>query len=674
MPTVRITNFNGLIPRTGTRLLPDNSAVSASNVKSKSGELHPLNVPHVITKPNKTMPPLSIYHARSGTTLDAWLTWPYDVDVVRAPLSVDVESRFYWTGDGAPRMGSYSQVTTGGNNDYPKAWYSLGIPIPAAKPAVSVTGGVGSVVTRYYLYTYFSALGEESGPSPISATASGPIDGTWAISGMSDFPQNSGDINAITYSGSTVTITTTNPQSNRVGEKVMIAGVTTVTNVNGTWTLTAVTSNTMTFVVTTAPTGVYSNATDTTDSWARVDNWNTTGMKRRLYRTTGTTGAFELVNDNVGTSYSDTLTDSQIMGDGLISAGWIPPPVGLTGLTVHASGALAGFVGNQLWLSEPLQPHAWIAANTLSTDYPIVGIGAFGTEIAIATGGNPYVASGVDPASMSMQKIDGLYPCMSKRSVVPVGDGVVYASSHGLIYVGTAGTRVFTDPFYTRDEWLPLNPASMVCEYTNGRVYTAYNDASGNTQILVFYGAMLVVAGIHVSELYADQATGELYMGTANGIEQFDSVETYPMAYNWRSKDFTFPNPCNLGAAKIDFKLAIDPTALSALIAQRNAAIAANQAALVSGNLSGAIDSSDYNAIAVNAGQFVTVPDLPPANTVQFILRNNDTVVFSKVVQDTKAFRLPAGLKYDHASVEVSGSGVVYDIRIAETMTALKQA
>lgn len=658
MPTVRITNFNGMTPRTGARLLPDNGARAASNVKSQSGELHPLNVPHLVTTPNKLMPPLSIYRARSGLTLDAWLSWPYDVDVVRAPLSVDVESRFYWTGDGEPRFGSYSQVTTGGNNDYPKAFFALGIPNPTAVPAVAPSGGTGSVVTRFYCYTYFSALGEESGPSPISAIASGNVDGTWAVSGMSDFPLNSGAGTAA-YAGGVTTFTNGSsvPHWLRAGETVVILG-----------TALLVASATSASVFTVS--GDYSTAT----AWARAANWNTAGMKRRLYRTTGTTGAFELVNDNVGISYSDTLTDSQIMGDGLISSGWEPPPVGLSGMTVHASGALAGFVGNQLWLSEPLQPHAWIAANTLSTDYPIVGIGAFGTEIAIATGGNPYVASGVDPASMSLQKIDGLYPCMSKRSVIPVGDGVVYASNHGLIYVGTAGTRIFTDRFYTRDEWLPLNPSSMVCEYTNDKVYVAYNDAAGNTQILTFDGAMLVTAGISAHELYADQATGELYMGTASGIEQFDSVSTYPMAYNWRSKDFTFPNPCNLGAAKIDFKIAIDPAVLALIVAQRNAAIAANQAALASGNLSGAIDGFAYNAAAINEGLFVTVPPLPPANTVQFILRNNDTVVFTKVVQDTKAFRLPSGIKYDHASVEVSGSGIVYDIRIAETMTALKQA
>lgn len=658
MPSINLTAFGGMAPRTGTRLLPDNGSASASNVKLQSGELRPLNYQELIYAPEKTLPSLTIYRARNGTTADDWLTWPFDVDVIQSPLSVDVESRFCWTGDGEPRMGRYSDCVSGSGDDYPHSFFALGVPNPTDKPAVSHAGGTGSAATRFYCYTYFSQLGEESGPSPISDSYTGKVDGTWTISNLGSFPINTcGGTASFAAGETTFTDAASAPHWLRVGDEVVISSTKMV--------VTSVPSA-HTFKVA----GDYSAAV----SWARFADWNTSGMKRRLYRTTGTTGSWQLVDDDVTIDpYSDTLLDSQILGDELISQGWNTPPTGLKGLVVHSSGALAGFVNNQLWLSEPYQPHAWISANTLATNYPIVGIAAFASEIAVATSGNPYVASGTDPASMSMEKIDGLYPCVAKRSVCAVGDGIIYASNHGLIYVGQAGVRVFTEAFYTRDEWLPLNPASMVCEYTNGRVYVAYETAAHETSVLLFDGPIHVVIGISASELYADQATGELYIGDVDGISLFDSPATYPMPGSWRSKDFVLPTPCNLGAAKVDFKLAVDQDALAALVAARDAVIVSNEALLATGNLGGSMGLSYYCEGYIADTDLLSIPEIPPSNQFQFILRSGDTVIFSKVIEDTKAFRLPAGIKYDLASIEVVGQGVVFSVKVAETMDSLKQ-
>ena len=139
---------------------------------------------------------------------------------------------------------------------------------PSTWPAPTVTpdaSGVGSTVTRFYCYTFVAVLTDsdgneiqlESAPSPISAETSGKVDDVWALAALDTAPPNSGDITALTYVGKAVTITTTNKHYNRVGEQITLAGVTTVTNVNGTWTLTAVNaaSKTMTFSVTSNPSG-----------------------------------------------------------------------------------------------------------------------------------------------------------------------------------------------------------------------------------------------------------------------------------------------------------------------------------------------------------------------------------------------------------------------------------
>lgn len=656
MPTVRLTAFGGTQPRTAARLLPDNGALRAENVKLQSGELRPLNQPRLVYTQNKPMPPKTIYRARNGASA-GWMSWPFDVDVVRAPLPSDVESRYYWTGDGEPRMAEHTEAISGGDDDYPKTFFALGVPAPQAKPTVTPSGGTSSTVTRFYCVTFFSEKAEESSNSPISLSASGKVDGTWLIENMAPFPLNSGTGTA-THSGGVTTFTNGGsvPHWLRREDPIVIGGNAVVVS--------EIISPTVFKVI-----GDYSAQT----SWARAANWNITGMKRRLYRTTGTSGSWQLVADDVGTSYTDSLTDSQILGDELISEGWIPPPAGLKGLCVHSSGALCGFVGTLFCASEPMQPHAWPESYQLSTDYPIVGSAPFGSSIALATEGNPYVADGVEPVSMSMQKIDGLYPCVSKRSVISVGDGALYASNHGLLYIGQSGVRVFTDAYYTRDEWLILEPPSMICEYANGRVYCAFLTGKGGAGILVFDGGVHTTVGIAVSELYADQSTGYLYIGTGEGISLYDPEEqSYPMATAWRSKEFVFPAPCNLGAAKIDFKVAIDPVVLLKLNEEQAAQTAKNAALLADGGFFGAVNFTGYNERGVNGSEAYYVPPIPPTNDVQFILRVGDQVVFNRVVKDAKAFRLPAGIKYDHCSIEVAGQGIIYDVRAAETMSGLK--
>lgn len=671
---VKISPFGGILPRVGSRLLPDSGAQLANNVKLQSGEIKPLRATKVVNEPNKPLPALSIYRARYGEQA-AWMTWPYDVDVVRVPLSSDVESRFVWTGDGQPRIATYSNVVSGGNNDYPKNSFALGIPAPATAPGASHSGGAGATTTRVYTYTFFSALGEESAPAPVTGLTTGRVDGTWAITGMAAFPPNSGDITALTYTGQSVTITTTNRHYNRVGEQITIAGVTSVTNVNGTWTLTAVNSagTTMTFTVTGTPTGTYNNGTDVTDTWARVVSFNTTGMKRRLYRSTGLTGTVQLVADDVSTTYNDTLSDAQILGDELITSGWAQPPVGLQGVKVHPSGALVGFVGNLLCFSEPLQPHAWPVAYQLSTDRDIVGVGVFGSDIGVGTKGNPWLASGTEPASMTMEKVPGLYPCVSKRSIIGYGDGMIYASAHGLMLSSRTGVSLFTDAHFSKEEWEKINASTMVCASAYGRLYASYTRTDNSRSMLIFDGDLLTSADVLTYTLYADESTSELFLTDQEGVLAWDHPESYPLNASWWSKDFVLPPAVNIGAGKIEFDETIDPATRQAILDAITAAQTYNAALLATGNVGGAINSFGYNARYVLGSSLKAIPDNPPANEVTFILRKNqDEIVATRVVSNNRAFRLPSGYKADTYSVQVLSQCTVREIRIADTMDALR--
>jgi hypothetical protein len=675
MTAFRIAPFGGLVPRTGTHLLPDSAATVANNVKVQSGELRPLRQPALVSAPDKEMPAQSIFRAWNGED-SGWMTWTADVDVVRVPISADVESRFVWTGDGIPKMAPYSDAVSGGGNDYPKVFYSLGIPAPLAAPTVTPDAtGSGAATTRIYTYTFFSALGEESAPAPVSGLITGKVDDVWNITGMDDLPPNTGDITNITYVGKSVTITTTNTHFNRAGEKITIEDVSTVTNVNGTWTLTATNpaAKTMTFTVTDNPAGVYNNATDTTDSWTREADFNTTGMKRRLYRSTGTTGTVQLVDDDVGTSFADSVTDANLLGDELISGDWAQPPTGLRGVKVHSSGALVGFVGNLLCFSVPYQPHAWPVAYQRATDRDIVGIDTFGSEVGVGTKGRPWIASGTDPESVSFDKVPGLYPCLSKRSLVGYGDGLIYSSRQGLVYAGQSGVDILTKNFYTEDEWDALAPENMMCAVAYGRIYIAFTRRDGSKSTLILDGDLLVTADLPVFAIYADESTSELFICDADGIKAWDDADSYPLSASWRSKDFMTAKPLNFGAAKIDFDVAIDPATREAILAAIAAAEEYNATLLLTGNVHGAINAVGFNSIPINGSAMRQVPDVPPSNQLTFILRRDgDDIVISRTVTSKEAFRLPAGYLADVFSVEVFSQCNIREIRIGETMRDLQ--
>ena len=649
MAGIRIVPFMGMLPRVAERLLGDGAAVDATNVNLTSGEIRPFKRPLLVHTPASRGPWLSVHRAEWNGA-QTWLSWTKDVDVARAPLPSSVEARYYWTGDGEPRYAEFS--------DLPSTFYALGVPRPQAAPGVSHSGGTGAVVSRFYVYTFYSALNEESQESPVSAFVTGKVDGTWAITGMDDFPANSGTI-SVSHSGGVSTCTNTGNHWLRVGDEVVIAGSTVAVS--------EVTSASVFKVP-----GNFTGAT----SWARKAPWNTAGMKRRLYRSTGTTGTFQLVHDDVGTSYNDTLTDAQILGDELISQTWEPPPTNLRGLIALPNGAMAGFFGNQLCFSEPYQPHAWPQAYRRATDFEIVGIESFGTTVVACTKGRPYVAQGTEPANVVLESVDKVWPCLSKRSVVSIGDGVLYATSHGMAYVGMSGSMIWTEAFYSREEWLPLDPSSMVAVAAEGRVFVRFIGTDGLKGILLFSPSEasmgLTMLNLVPDELYADPLNGKLYLVDAEGVSQYDAGVGPRLGYSWKSKEYHLPSPINLGAAKVDFVSEMSEADYAQAQANYAAAVAANSALVPGYKGVGGVNGRAVNAGVLNGSNIQDIAPVAP-DSVTFTLYCDGRAVYSrKLVADQSAFKLPAGFRAENIAVGLTGTLRVKTVKLAETMQGLK--
>lgn len=641
---LRFVPFLGMVPRTAERLLPEAMAVQADNLDIASGEIRALKAPLLVHTPSGSGPWLSAYRPEWNGA-EKWLTWTKDVDVVKAPLDAEVEPRYYWTGDNEPRFSTFSGL--------PTTFYSLGIPGPRNAPGVSHSGGSGAAVSRIYCYTYFSALGEESAASPPNAIVAGKVDGTWAITGMDAFPANTGAISGTFASGMT-TFNNTGSHWLRKGEEILLGSTKVVV---------AEVVDLDTFKVA----GDYASAT----SWSRVAPWNTASMKRRLYRSEGTNATFQLVADDVGTTYNDTLTSAQILGDDLISTTWEPPPVGLRGLFVHPSGSLGGFIGTKLRLSEPFQGHAWPPANEYGTDSEIIGAQLYGTSIVACTASRPYVFTGNDPDSISPDAVDEVWPCLSKRSVVSVGDGVVYATSYGLAYIGMRGRQILTEGLFTRTEWEPLDPASMIGASSEGKLFMRWRGTDGSRGIMVFIpseaGSGMRRLADCPDELYTDPRNGKLYLLNSNGVNLYNAATGAKLEYSWRSKEVYLPQPTNYGAVKVDFESEMSQADFDAALAAFSAQIAGNAALIASYGGLGAINRSQVNGMLVN-GSNVRNIGLPALASLTFSFYADGKLLHSRtLVGGNGFFRMPPGKKYSTAQIGLTGNTRIKGVRIAVT-------
>lgn len=137
MAAIKITNFLGTAPRIATELLPNTAAQTARNCKLYSGDLIPFVAPTVIDNTERTGTIRTLHALRDPSTSELkWLSWTTDVDIVTPSATDSTEQKFFYTGDGVPKVSTYDLATTGAE-PYPVDYYELGLPLPTQQPTAS---------------------------------------------------------------------------------------------------------------------------------------------------------------------------------------------------------------------------------------------------------------------------------------------------------------------------------------------------------------------------------------------------------------------------------------------------------------------------------------------------------------------------------------------------------
>ena len=424
------------------------------------------------------------------------------------------------------------------------------------------------------------------------------------------------------------------------------------------------------------------------------DSANRNVTRKRIYRTVvgNNSSTFFYVDEiDIGdTTYNDAALDEDVaLNNVLETSTWGEPPTDLEGWVVMPGGYLVGWAGRRLCFSEPYRPHSWPAEYELSTEFPIKGLVVWGTTLIIGTESAPYMGQGVHPASFTMQKMDAVEPCLSRRGMVATVAGAYYPSINGLVLVNTSGVELITKDILTKEEWASYNPSDIFAAQL-GLQYIAFNSENFGFVFnptepatkLVELDRFSGVLGIET-----DKYSGNVMLLMQNRVWDWDPEGAERLFWRWKSKVFQTPKPTNFGAIRINFDDG-EYDASEDILGYYAPYNVERFAAAPLNTIGGHCLCGPAQGVGLVPGW--TEPELRaplggdllyPIQAMLFsgpsvrltVYCGSRGVILDHVVNSERIIRVPAGFKSDLWQFEMVGNTNVYSVQIAETAKGLAQ-
>jgi hypothetical protein len=284
--------------------------------------------------------------------------------------------------------------------------------------------------------------------------------------------------------------------------------------------------------------------------------YDPSGLKIRIYRSENGS-PFQFLSEEASgiTTFVDDFTKTA--GTAIESTLWSPPPDDLRGIVTLANGMMAGYVGNDLYLSEPYQPHAWPEDYIQHVDYPIKGLAASGNTVIVTTERYPYIGVGNHPSVFTLDKLETIQGNTSLKSLVDIGSGAMYASNDGIVMISNGSSAtVITKDFISESTWRELNPSSIHGAFYREK-YFGFYDSGKTTAITTENGETIPPKGGFIvdiqkqfitftdewgSAIYSDMNTGEVFYvkttGAQNKVYKWNDLNNGYMSFKWTSKPF----------------------------------------------------------------------------------------------------------------------------------------
>jgi hypothetical protein len=389
------------------------------------------------------------------------------------------------------------------------------------------------------------------------------------------------------------------------------------------------------------------------------------------------------------TTFADDVSTT-IVGSNTVleSADWFPPPPDLRGLVEHPNGFFIGFVGRDIYMSEPYRPHAWPPDYVVSTIGDVVGFGVFGTSVVVCTENFPYTLTGTHPSVMTFTQHDTAEPCQSRYGIVSMPQGVYFPGPNGLVMRGPRGFDTITETLITKEEWESrYNPSAIdAARYQNSYV-AFYSDEEG----FLFTPTDPLYTFVELNRYWSncgiqtDEYSGRVIMCTGQDLYEWNPSTGANATYVWESKEFDVADPKNFGAFRIIHYG--DPVPTDAEIAAwraYNLIRIADPLGPVNWGAIGAAkkvvpdvtDPTPENRQAVAGPVLYPVPPVgqpwPDQGTLTAEFFANGVLVHTKAVTSTDMFRLPSGFKKTLWKIRLTGERKVKSVKMAETGRELR--
>jgi hypothetical protein len=541
-------------------------------------------------------------------------------------------------------------------------------------------------LARTYVYTWLTAWGEESAPSPVSNSVYLYEGTTATITGIPTFPTTGAYAGGV-YQTTGMLVNVYRTVTSTTGTTYYLAGQVPLGTRNYTYSkvgtantitlnnhgLVAGQSISITVTLGTATPGAYTVTS--------VTNANVFVITDAVSSTTSGVGALT-VTGFVDTQPLTSLTTT------LPSATWFPPPVGLTGIRAIHNNMLVGFTGTTVCFSEPGQPHSWPTKYYQEIGRTVVAVGSVGTTVIVLTDANPWIIQGNTPTAMQKVRMDSNMPCVSKRGMVNMDDGLYFPTRGGIaVFSLLQGASLVTNYVYDWDNFrTQVDPTTITATRYNNKYMASHSVGNFIFEKDQHTGGFLTETNQSFTAVYYNPNTAKLYyaVNTIATLYLWDDSGYPYQNFEWKSRVIRTEEFQNFGAARViaDFSSVSN-------ITNTNAAITATNSTLMSGRLTGGPIAGNGNRFGPSptntqldiggalAGVRVAGSRLKPLLTsnvaLYFYLYTNGTLAATHTVTDDSAFRLPTGYRTDKFEVRITGNAPVRAIQLAETMQGLKK-
>lgn len=294
-----------------------------------------------------------------------------------------------------------------------------------------------------------------------------------------------------------------------------------------------------------------------------IDRWDGTGVSltnisvasgnfvisaKRIYRAE-LNGVFQYVGSVAAatTTFTDNI-DSDLLAEPVPSTEWVAPSADMKGAINLPNGVIMGWWGNTLAFCEPYYPHAWPIRYRLALDFDVVGAVATSQGAIVLTNGAPYLISGSNPSGMAQYKIDATAACVSKTSIVDMGEYAIYAGADGLMAIGGGSVpENVTSLFITPEQWKStISPSTLI----GARYKDFYIGFYSGGSFAFKPGLGFLFFSDQADAVFVDDQNGDLYFKTGTSLRKWNAGAA--LSYTWKSRNMRVPFDGVFSCAKVD--------------------------------------------------------------------------------------------------------------------------